>query len=56
MKFRDIDYLIIMTVLVGASSIIFSGDFVFGGEMVGSSLIVGGIIILIRRGILRLKK
>lgn len=56
MKVRDIDYLIIMTALVSISSIIFSGDFVFGGEMMASSLIVGGIIVYIRRGILKTKR
>lgn len=56
MKVRDIDYLIIMTALVSICSIVFSGDFVFGGEMMAASLIVGGIVIVIRKGILRAKR
>lgn len=55
MKVRDYHYLIAMTALVSILSIVFSGDFIFGGEMMASSLITGGIILVIRRGILRVK-
>lgn len=56
MRFRDWQYLIVLTTLVTISSIVFSEDFVFGGEMMGSSLLVGGIILIIRRGILKVKR
>lgn len=56
MKFHDIDYLVVMIALVGISTFVFSLSILFAFEMLGSALIVGGIILLIRRGILRIKR
>ena len=56
MILRDWQWLIIMTGLVTGSTFVFSLSGELMEEMLGLSLIVGSIILLIRRGILKVKR
>lgn len=56
MKFRDVDYLYTMSILIGVMSGIFTLNILFGFEMLFTAFIGGGIILYIRRGILKAKR
>lgn len=56
MNFKDYHILIVIIGIVAIFSFVFSGSGNFAEEMIGISLIVGVIVLFVRRGIMRLKK